>query len=93
MEVGCCCDIPGEAGCCACLETRSTVDEVVDDYLQKLVRKSMRLAIHRDTCPIQNNECGCVIDCDPVPNWAGDEVSPYDTLTIEHKSQSDRGER
>ena len=82
MEVGSSYEIPGEAGFCACFETRSIVDEAVDNHLQKLVGKSMRLAIHRDTRPI---ECECVIDCGPVPNGDGDEAGPYDTLTRESR--------
>ena len=50
MEVGSGYRIPGEASCCACFETRSIVQEVGGDHFQKLVRKSMGLSIHRDTC-------------------------------------------
>ena len=93
MEVGSCYDIPGETGCCVCFETRGIVDEVGNDHFQKLVGKSVHLAIHRDTCPTQNPECEYVIDSGPVPNGAGDEAGPYDALTTERGDQGDRGER
>ena len=45
------------------METRGIVDEVGDDHFQKFVRKSTCLAIHHNTCPVQNPEsesCGLV---------------------------------
>ena len=47
MEVGSGYCIPGEASCCACLETRSIIQEMGDDDFQKLVRKSTGLPIYR----------------------------------------------
>jgi len=85
MEVGSSNDIPEEAGCCARFEARGIVDEVGDDHFQKLVRKSVRLATHCDTCSIRNTERECVIDCGPVPNGVGGEVTLYNTSTTRTK--------
>ena len=85
MEVGSGYGIPSEAGCCACFETRSIVDEVGDNHFQEFGRKPMCLAIHCDTCPNRNTECEYAIDCGPVPNGDGDEAGPYDALTRESR--------
>ena len=75
MEVGSGDDVPEEAGCCARFEAGGIVNEVGDDHFQELVRKSLRLA-NRNTCPIRDTECKCVIDCGPEPNGAGGGVRP-----------------
>ena len=93
VEVGSGYDIPGEAGRYTCFETRGIVDEVGNNHFKKFVGKSVHLSFHRWNSASQKPECGCAIDCGPVPNDAGNDLGSYDMLTIEHKNQGDQGER
>jgi len=65
MEVGSGYVVPGEAGRCACFETRSVVHEVGDAHFQDLLGKPVGLSIHRSTCATLNSwnpKCEYIVD-------------------------------